>query len=119
MSRLVFDKDVELRPQGRDRYRRLLALVYVENVDVGLELLAAGLAWPFYRYLVGAPAEVQQVILPLGIGLASNGWVFLAKRGEIASFHSPTDPEGAINDVEAGSLHSHASATNPPEDATP
>jgi micrococcal nuclease len=59
MSRLVFGKDVELRPQGRDRYGRLVALVYVEGTDVGFELLTAGPAWPFYRYLAGAPAEVQ------------------------------------------------------------
>ena len=59
MSRLVFGKDLELRPQARDRYGRLVALVYVEGVDAGFELLTAGLAWPSYRHLVQAPAEVQ------------------------------------------------------------
>jgi endonuclease YncB( thermonuclease family) len=37
----------------------LVALVHVEGTDTGFELLTAGLAWPFYRYLVQAPAEVQ------------------------------------------------------------
>ena len=59
MSRLVFAKDVELRPQAIDRYGRLVALVYVEGTDAGFELLTAGLAWPSYRHLVQAPAEVQ------------------------------------------------------------
>ena len=59
MSRLVFGKDLELRPQAIDRYGRLVALVYVEGTDAGFELLTAGLAWPSYRHLVQAPAEVQ------------------------------------------------------------
>jgi len=59
MSRLVFGKDVELRPQARDRYGRLVAMIYLDGIDAGFELLTAGLAWPFYRYLVQAPAEVQ------------------------------------------------------------
>jgi hypothetical protein len=34
-------------------------MVYVDGIDAGFELLTAGLAWPFDRYLVQAPAEVQ------------------------------------------------------------
>jgi endonuclease YncB( thermonuclease family) len=59
MSRLVFGKDVELRPHTIDRYGRLVAMVYVDGIDAGFELLTAGLAWPFDRYLAQAPAEVQ------------------------------------------------------------
>jgi endonuclease YncB( thermonuclease family) len=59
MSRLVFDKDVELAPHATDRYGRLVAMVYVDGIDAGFELLTAGMAWPYYRYLAQAPAEVQ------------------------------------------------------------
>src|SRR6516225_1335945 len=45
MSALVFGKDVELRPHAIDRYGRTVAMVFVDDRDVGLELIKAGLAW--------------------------------------------------------------------------
>jgi micrococcal nuclease len=66
MSSLVFDRDVELRPHAIDRYGRLVAMVYVDGTDAGLELLKAGMAWPYYRYLNEAPADVQYRYLAYG-----------------------------------------------------
>jgi endonuclease YncB( thermonuclease family) len=49
LSKLVFDKEVELRPHTIDRYGRLVARVFVANQDVGLELLKAGLCWVYEK----------------------------------------------------------------------
>jgi endonuclease YncB( thermonuclease family) len=38
MSELVFGKEVELRPHTIDRYGRLVAKVFVESQNAGLEL---------------------------------------------------------------------------------
>ena len=47
MSALVFGKEVELGTQGKDRYGRVLALVYLDGTDVGLEMIKIVLAWPY------------------------------------------------------------------------
>jgi endonuclease YncB( thermonuclease family) len=44
MSKLVFDKEVELRLHAIDRYGRLVCLVFVEGKDAGLELTRRGCA---------------------------------------------------------------------------
>jgi endonuclease YncB( thermonuclease family) len=59
MSELVFGKDVELHPHSIDRYGRLVAVVYVNGTDAGLELLKEGLCWVYEKYVVQAAAEIQ------------------------------------------------------------
>jgi endonuclease YncB( thermonuclease family) len=59
MSELVFGKDVELRPQAIDRYGRLVAQVFVNGNDAGLEMLRLGLAWVFESYIKEASAGIQ------------------------------------------------------------
>lgn len=61
-SSLVFGKDVQVNELSRDRYGRMVAKVYVGNLDVCLELVKAGLAWHFKRYSsdpVLAAAEIE------------------------------------------------------------
>ena len=60
MSDLVFGHEVTLYPHAIDRYGRTVAIVYADDKDIGLEMLKAGLAWPYYRYLLQAPASVQE-----------------------------------------------------------
>jgi endonuclease YncB( thermonuclease family) len=61
MSALVFGKDVELRPHTTDRYGRLVAMVFVDGTDTGLELVKQGLAWAYEHYLITeGTAELQQ-----------------------------------------------------------
>ena len=55
-----------MKPHAIDRYGRLVAVVYVEDADAGLEMLKAGMAWPYYRYLGEAPADVQYRYLAAG-----------------------------------------------------
>jgi micrococcal nuclease len=51
LSALVFGKPVRLESRGRDRYKRVLALVWVnDTVLVNTQLLREGLAWHYDRY---------------------------------------------------------------------
>jgi micrococcal nuclease len=59
MSMLLFGRQVELKPHAINRYGSLVAMVYVDGTDAGLQLLKAGMAWPQYRDLSEAPADVQ------------------------------------------------------------
>ncbi len=49
-SSLVFGKYVHILPKERDRYGRLVARVRVNDRDVSLELVKAGLAWHYKKY---------------------------------------------------------------------
>jgi endonuclease YncB( thermonuclease family) len=51
MSELVFGKDVELQPISIDRYGRLVAVVYVNATDAGLEALKQGPCWVYEKYV--------------------------------------------------------------------
>ena len=44
MSNLVFGKDIAVYPHTIDRYGRLVAVVYVDGVDAGLQMLRQGFA---------------------------------------------------------------------------
>lgn len=50
LSRLIFNREVNIRWSKRDRYDRLLGRVYVGSTDVNLAQLAAGLAWYYRAY---------------------------------------------------------------------
>ena len=49
LASLCFDKDVRLATEGRDRYGRTIATVYVEKVDANAQQVSRGLAWVFDR----------------------------------------------------------------------
>ena len=59
MSELVFDKDVELRVYGLDKYGRTLATVFVDGKDVCLEEARLGYAWVYQHYIGQAPTDIQ------------------------------------------------------------
>lgn len=59
LSELVFGRQVELHTHGLDRYGRTLATVMLDGADINLEQVLSGFAWPYYRYLIEAPADVQ------------------------------------------------------------
>jgi endonuclease YncB( thermonuclease family) len=49
-SAFCFGKEVLIKTEGRrDRYKRMLATVFVEDKNINEELVKAGLAW-YYRY---------------------------------------------------------------------
>jgi endonuclease YncB( thermonuclease family) len=59
MSELVFGKDVELRAHTIDLYGRVVAQVFVNGNDAGLEMLQRGSASCYDRYLPEARADIQ------------------------------------------------------------
>ena len=52
LSELVYGRDVEIRQSDTDRYGRTVAHVLVDGRDINREMVAAGGAWAFRRYLV-------------------------------------------------------------------
>lgn len=50
LSDLTFGKEVTLEGSERDRYKRLLAVVKVDGLEVNLEQVKAGYAWAFLEY---------------------------------------------------------------------
>ena len=50
LSSLVFGKDVRVKYRNRDKYGRILGTVYVDGLDINLEMLRVGLAWHYKRF---------------------------------------------------------------------
>lgn len=61
MSSLVFNRDVRVFWQEKDRYGRTLGRVDVDGHDVGLQMVQAGMAWHFKRYENSQPPEERIV----------------------------------------------------------
>jgi endonuclease YncB( thermonuclease family) len=60
LSSLVFKRVVHVVPVDVDRYRRLVARVFVSSPDVNLELVRRGLAWHYARYSQDAPLAAAE-----------------------------------------------------------
>ena len=50
LERLILGRTVQMETKGRDRYHRAVATLTVDDHDVGLAMLQAGLAWHDRRY---------------------------------------------------------------------
>lgn len=50
LSDLVFTKKIKITMVGKDPYQRILGRVFVEKVDVNLELIRLGFAWHYVKY---------------------------------------------------------------------
>lgn len=50
LSNLIFSKNVQLQGKGFDRYKRTLAIVFINGVNVNEEMLHNGMAWHFIKY---------------------------------------------------------------------
>jgi len=48
LAKLVLNKTVEVKGYGVDRYNRILAVIFINDTNINLELVRAGLA-EFYR----------------------------------------------------------------------
>lgn len=55
LARIVFGKAVDLEPYEQDRYDRLVARIWLGDVDVNAAMINDGYAWAYRRYLDGAP----------------------------------------------------------------
>ena len=51
LSRRVFGKAVELEPYEQDRYDRLVARIWMGELDVNAQMVKDGYAWAYRKYL--------------------------------------------------------------------
>ena len=58
LSNLVFGKQVIIRFKEIDRYGRILGLIYIDGVEVNLQMVKAGMAW-HYAYYDKTPAYIE------------------------------------------------------------
>lgn len=78
LSELVQGKRVQLQPIEQDRYDRLVATVFVHEMDVNRELVRRGHAWAYRRYMSrSAPGYCSEEALArarrLGLWQSSTG----------------------------------------------
>ena len=75
-SDLCFGKMVKIVSNGKkDRYKRLIAEVYCNNININKELVKNGLAWHFKKYSSDndyAKLEIQARKLKVGLWQQSN-----------------------------------------------
>ncbi|MDO5679157.1 MAG: thermonuclease family protein [Pelistega sp.] len=72
---LVIHKNVQIRVDGRDRYKRVLGTVYLNQRNINLEMVQSGYAWAYVRYLKDpayTKAEAQARRLKRGIWAEGN-----------------------------------------------
>lgn len=50
LSTLIFNKTVKVRFKEIDRYGRIVGKIFLDDIEINLEMLKAGLAWHYYRY---------------------------------------------------------------------
>ena len=70
LSSLVIGRDVHVKYKSRDKYGRILGTIYVDGLDINLEMLRAGLAWHYKRYDINseyAAAEASARAARLGL----------------------------------------------------
>lgn len=60
LESLVLDRPLELRVSKTDPYGRLVAQVHNGQLDVGLAMISAGLAWHFRRFAGEQPVELRR-----------------------------------------------------------
>jgi len=58
LSNLVFGKQVIIRFKEIDRYGRILGVIYIDGVEVNLQMVKAGMAW-HYAYYDKTPAYIE------------------------------------------------------------
>ena len=69
-SSFVFGKVARVEVRDVDQYGRLVARVYVDELDLSLALVEQGLAWHFTRYSDDQPlAEAERAARAAGVGL--------------------------------------------------
>ena len=50
LSELVFGKEVRVEKRSTDRYKRIVAIVYADTLNINETMIAEGMAWHFTRY---------------------------------------------------------------------
>jgi micrococcal nuclease len=50
LSELIYNKEVKVYYESKDRYGRVLGDIYIDNLNVNQEMVRRGMAWHFTRY---------------------------------------------------------------------
>jgi endonuclease YncB( thermonuclease family) len=50
LSELIFSKDVRIEQKSKDRYGRIVAIVYTNGLNVNEEMLRRGMVWHYKEY---------------------------------------------------------------------
>ena len=75
LSGLVAGRDVRVTYAKRDQYDRILGIVYLDDRDINLEMLKAGMAWHYKKYdstPAYAKAEAEARAAKLGLWVEQN-----------------------------------------------
>lgn len=51
LSQLVMGKEIQIEPFSQDRYERMIGIVYLDDLNVNLELVKRGHAWAYRQYM--------------------------------------------------------------------
>lgn len=78
----ILKKDITVQVSSKDKYRRELALIFVNGTNINKEMVATGNAWAFRKYL---PEHDRKEYINLESGARS------AKRG-LWKYQNPVEP---------------------------
>ena len=86
LGNMIFQKNVELQVTGRDRNKRLIAIVFCNKQNINLAMIRQGYAWHFKKYSSDssfARAELEARKKKLGLWKMDNPippWEFRNKK---------------------------------------
>jgi endonuclease YncB( thermonuclease family) len=92
LRRLTEGRTVSCDPRGTDKYNRVLAVCYVDGVDINARMVRQGYAWAFVKYSQSYVREETQARAEgLGIwqGESQPAWEYRAKRWAAAEDKAP------------------------------
>ena len=92
MVNLVKGQNVRCEPISEDGYGRTIATCYVNNLDIGAEMVRSGLAWAFVRYsqvYVAEEAIARKANAGIWIAPTEPPWEFRAAKWEVAKQNAP------------------------------
>ncbi len=96
LVRLVAGAVVRCDERGLDKYKRILGVCRVGNLDINAALVRRGLAWAFVRYsrsYVAVEAEARAARVGIWSGTAQPPWDYRAERWSTAEVGSEA-PKG-------------------------
>jgi micrococcal nuclease len=81
LSELVFRKNVDLEVESQDRYDRVVAVVYVGDLDINAEMVKGGFAWAYRQYLGKLEGDEQMCVYEYAArGLKRGIWSLPAEQ---------------------------------------
>ena len=92
LAGLIDGASIACRPQGRDKYGRILAVCYRDGVDLNQEMVRTGQAWAFVRYsgrYVAVEAEARSARRGIWRVPSQPAWEYRAGSWQVAEVVAP------------------------------